>query len=58
MSKYDNYCLAFLDVLGQKDSFKVEGQYIDTLLYKGKFSEQEFVDKLKVAHGETASKVE
>ena len=58
MSKYDNYCLAFLDVLGQKDSFKVDGQYIDTLLYKGKLSEQEFVDKLKVAHGETASKVE
>lgn len=56
--KYDNYCLAFLDVLGQKDSFMVDGHYVDTLLYKETLSQEQFVEKLKVAHDETASKVE
>ncbi len=58
MSKYDNYCLAFLDVLGQKDSFKVNGEYVDTLLYKNQINQQEFLDKLTAAHRDTASKVE
>jgi len=50
--EYNWNCVAFIDVLGQKEAFKESGQYFDTI-EKYLSSPQELEKKIKSAHSDT-----
>lgn len=56
MIEYNFYLVAFIDILGQKESFKEQGKYIDLNLKS--LSDDLFQEKLINAHKETAVTIE
>ena len=55
---YDYFCLAYLDILGQKEAFLDNDEYIDTPSYQTKVGDTKFRERLQVAHKNTVMQVE